>query len=146
MNQGRVLNDKKTIEESSIEPGATIEMSLRIMGGMEEEELMETSETQEDIKKRKLKELSESKPSRRSEDVEIISATKRSDEKMENFSERTEEQMESYAKRTDEKWKHFCIQSRTQSVPKYGVTGTTESTKELQTWRKVLHDRRGSYN
>ena len=43
--QGKVLKDKKTIEESSIEAGATIEMSLRTMGGVEKEELMETSET-----------------------------------------------------------------------------------------------------
>ena len=69
VNQVKVLNDKQTIEESSTEARATIEMSLRIMGGMEKEELMETSETQEDIKKRKLQEPSESKPSRLSEDV-----------------------------------------------------------------------------
>ena len=49
-----MLNDKKTIEESNIESGATIEMSLRIMGGMEKEELMETSETEEERQKRKL--------------------------------------------------------------------------------------------
>ena len=41
--QGKVLKDKKTIEENNIEAGATIEMSLRVMGGMEKEELMETS-------------------------------------------------------------------------------------------------------
>ena len=34
-NQGKVLNNKKTIEESNIEAGATIEKSLRIMGVME---------------------------------------------------------------------------------------------------------------
>ena len=44
-------------------------MSLSTMGGMEKEELMETSETQEEIKKRKLIELSESKPSRLNEDA-----------------------------------------------------------------------------
>ena len=51
LNQGKVLNDKKTIEESNTEAGATIEMSLRIMGGMEKEELMETSETDEEKRK-----------------------------------------------------------------------------------------------
>ena len=66
VNQGKVLNDKKTMEESSFEAGATIEMSLN--GGMKKEELMETSETEEDIEKRKLAELSESKPPRFSED------------------------------------------------------------------------------
>ena len=57
VNQGKVFNDKKTKEESNIEGGATIEMFLRIMGVMKKEELMETSETEEDIKKRKLEEL-----------------------------------------------------------------------------------------
>ena len=58
VNQGKVLKDKKTKEESNIEAGATIEMSLRIMGGMKEE-LMDTAETEEDIKKGKLQEVSE---------------------------------------------------------------------------------------
>ena len=84
VNQGKVLNHTKTIEESNIEAEATIEMSQRIMGGMKKEELMETSETEEDLKKRKLEELSESKPSRLSEDAEylrweIINAIKRSE-------------------------------------------------------------------
>ena len=35
LNQGTVLNDKKAIEESIIEAGATIEMFFRILGGME---------------------------------------------------------------------------------------------------------------
>ena len=29
VNQGKVLNDRKTIEENSVETGTTIEMSLR---------------------------------------------------------------------------------------------------------------------
>ena len=33
--QGKVLNDKKTIEECNIEAETTIAMSLRIFGGME---------------------------------------------------------------------------------------------------------------
>ena len=36
-NQGKVLNDKKTVAESNIPAGATSEMSLRIMGGMKED-------------------------------------------------------------------------------------------------------------
>ena len=103
VNQGKVLNHTKTIEESNIEARATIEMSQRIMGGMKKEELMETSETEEDLKKRKLEELSESKPSRLSEDAEylrweIINAIKRSDENMESLSKRTEEQKKSNSK------------------------------------------------
>ena len=38
----KVLNDKKTIEESNIEAGATVEMSLRIKRGMKKDELMDT--------------------------------------------------------------------------------------------------------
>ena len=34
-HQGKVLNDKKTTEESNIEAETTIEMSLRLQGGME---------------------------------------------------------------------------------------------------------------
>ena len=33
-HQGKVLNDKKTIEESNIEAETTIEMSPRLLGGM----------------------------------------------------------------------------------------------------------------
>ena len=35
VSQGKVLNDKKTLEENNIEAGTTIEMSMRIMGEMQ---------------------------------------------------------------------------------------------------------------
>ena len=35
VHQGKVLNDKKTIEENNIGAEAPIEMSLRLFGGME---------------------------------------------------------------------------------------------------------------
>ena len=94
-SQGKVLNDKTTIEENNIEAGTTIEMSLRIIGGMDKEEQMKTTETEEDLKKRK---LMRSKPSRPSDDAvflrkEKISAIKRSDEKMESYSKRTDEKI-----------------------------------------------------
>ena len=136
VNQGKVLIEKKTIEESNIEAGATIEMSLRIKGGMEKEELMETSETEEEIiRKWKLIELSESKPSRLSEDVlylrkEISNANKRSDEKVENFSKRTEEHMESCSNRTDEKMDKF-LQSITNSVG-LQILGTNSTIDKLR--------------
>ena len=50
VSQGKVLNDKKTIEGSNIEAGTTIEMSLRKTSGMEKEGLTETTETEEDLK------------------------------------------------------------------------------------------------
>ena len=36
-SQGKVSNDKTTIEENNIEAGTTIEMSLRMIGGMDKE-------------------------------------------------------------------------------------------------------------
>ena len=50
VDQGMVLNGKKTIEENNIEAGTTIEMSLRTIGGMEKEEQMETTKTEKDLK------------------------------------------------------------------------------------------------
>ena len=35
VNQGKVLNEKKTIEEHNIRNGTTVVMSLRLLGGME---------------------------------------------------------------------------------------------------------------
>ena len=92
------MNDKKTIEENNIGTETTIEMSLRLLEGMEKSELMDTLESEEDREKqRKLDELSEGKLTRRSEDAlflrkEIIEALKRSDEK-------TDEEMEQFLQR-----------------------------------------------
>ena len=49
-NQGKVWNNKKTKEESNIEAGPTIEMSLTMKGEMEIDEPMDTTETEEDKK------------------------------------------------------------------------------------------------
>ena len=72
-----------------------IEMSLRLLGGMDKSESMDTLESEEDRdKKRKLAEVSEGKLARPSEDAlflkkkEIIDAQKirrKNDEKMEKF-------------------------------------------------------------
>ena len=51
-NQGKALSDKKTIEESNIEAGTTIEMSMRLQGGMKKDETMAPVETEEDWKKK----------------------------------------------------------------------------------------------
>ena len=49
------MSEKKTIEENDIEAEATLEMSLRLLGGMKMNEQMDTHETEEDReKKRKL--------------------------------------------------------------------------------------------
>ena len=92
------MNEKKTIEENNIGTKTTIEMCLRLLGGMEKIGLMDTLESEEDReKRRKLDEVSEGKLTRPSEDAlflrkEIIDAVKRSeeknDEKMEKFSQK----------------------------------------------------------
>ena len=86
-HQRKVMIEKKTKEENNIEAEAALEMSLRLLGGMEKSEPMDTLESEEDReKKRKLEEMCEGKLTRPSEDAmflrkEIIDALNRSDEK-----------------------------------------------------------------
>ena len=87
VHQGKVMIEKKTIEENNIEAETTLEMSLRLLGGMEKNEQMDTHETEEDReKKRKLEEGKEGKMTKPSDDTvylrrDIMEALKRSDEK-----------------------------------------------------------------
>ena len=61
---------KKTVEENNFGTETTIEMSLRLLGGMEKSELMDTQESEEDREKtRTLDEVSEGKLTRPSEDA-----------------------------------------------------------------------------
>ena len=53
VNQGKVLNEKETIEENNIGIDTTVVMSLRLLGGMEKNEPMDTQETEEDREKKK---------------------------------------------------------------------------------------------
>ena len=46
-NQGKVLNEQKTIEENNIGNDTTVVMSLRLLGGMEKTEQMDTQEIEE---------------------------------------------------------------------------------------------------
>ena len=50
-HKGKVMSEKKTIKENDIEAEATIEMSLRLLGGMEKNEQMDTHETEEERKR-----------------------------------------------------------------------------------------------
>ena len=62
VHKGKMMSEKKTIKENNIEAEATIEMSLRLLGGMETNEQMDTHETEEGReKKRKLEEGKEGK-------------------------------------------------------------------------------------
>ena len=100
LHKGKVMSEKKTIKENNIEAEATLEMSLRLLGGMKKNEQMDTHETEEDReKKRKLEEGKEGKMTKPNDDTlylrkDIMKALKRSDEKM-----------ESYSRKTDGKWK-----------------------------------------
>ena len=46
VHEGKVMGEKKTIKENNIEAEATIEMSLRLFGGVEKNEQMDTHETE----------------------------------------------------------------------------------------------------
>ena len=83
VHQEKVVNDKKTIEENNIGAEATIEMSLRLLGGMEENVVMESLE-------------SEDESTRPSDDAmflrrEIFDAITRSSEKIETYLKKADE-------------------------------------------------------
>ena len=125
--QGKVPNDKKTTEDNNIGAEATIEMSLRLLKGTEESEMMESLESLESEDEREKKRKLEGKLTRPSDDAmflrrEIIDAIKRSNEKGETYSKKADEkmdkfdeQMESYSKKTDEKMDKF-LQTISESV------------------------------
>ena len=48
----KVMNGEKTVEENNIGTETTIEMSLRLLRGMEKSELMDTLESEEDREKK----------------------------------------------------------------------------------------------
>ena len=80
-------------------------MSLRLLGGMEKNEQMDTHETEEDReKKRKLKEGKEENIMKRRD---IMEALKRSDEQMESYSKKTEEKMDDFSRKADEMLEKF---------------------------------------
>ena len=94
VHTGKMLSEKKTMKENNVEAEATIEMSLRLLGGMEMNEQMDTHETEEDReKKRKLEEGKEGKATKPNDDMvhlkrDIMEALKRSDDKMESYSKK----------------------------------------------------------
>ena len=87
VHKGKAMSEKKTIKENSIEAEASIEMSLRLLGGMEKNEQMDTHETEEEReKKRKLEEGKEGKMTKPIDDTAYLrrytlEALRRSDEK-----------------------------------------------------------------
>ena len=59
VHKGKMPSEKKTMKENNIEAEATIEMSLRFLGGMEVNEQMDTHDTEEDREKSWRKEKKE---------------------------------------------------------------------------------------
>ena len=47
------MNGKKTLEENNMRAETTIEMSLRLLGGMEKSEMMDSSESEDEREKRR---------------------------------------------------------------------------------------------
>ena len=94
VHKGKMLSEKETMKEHNIEAETTIEMSLRLLGGMEMNEQMDIHETEEDReKKRKLDEGKEGKAMKSNDDMicmkrDIMEALKRSDEKWKATQER----------------------------------------------------------
>ena len=109
VHKGKMIGEKKSMKENNIEAKATIEMSLRLLGGMEVNEQMDTHETEEDReKKRKPDEGKEGKMTKPNDDMahlksDIMEALRKSYEKVDSYSRKTDEKMECYSRKTDEK-------------------------------------------
>ena len=52
VHKGKAINEKKSMKENNIKAKETIEMSLRLLGGMEANEQMDAHETEEDREKK----------------------------------------------------------------------------------------------
>ena len=52
VHKGRMISEKKLMKENNIEVKETIEMTLRLLGGMEVNEQMDTVETEEEREKK----------------------------------------------------------------------------------------------
>ena len=53
VHKGKMISEKKSMKENNIEAKETIEMSLRLLGGMEVNDQMDTHETEEDRERKK---------------------------------------------------------------------------------------------
>ena len=110
VHKGKMMSEKKTIKENNIEAEATIEMSLRLLGGMETNEQMDTHEPEEDReKKRKLEEGKEGKTTKPNDDMvylkrNIVEALNRSDEKVDSYSRKTDEKWKATQERPTKEW------------------------------------------
>ena len=129
-HKGKAINGKKSMKDNNIKANETIEMSLRLLGGMEVNEQMDTHETEEDReKKRKLDEGKEEKATKPSDDMahlrkDIMEALKKSDEKMECYSRKTEEKMNDFSKKADDLLERFMMITNTVGTQIQGMNSS----------------------
>ena len=120
------ISEKKSMKENKIEAKETIEMSLRLLGGMEvnEQNGHTRNGRRQGEKKDKPDERKEGKMTKPNDDMahlkrDMMEALRRSDEKMDSYSRKTDERMwnatlerlmkkvESYSKKTEERMNDF---------------------------------------
>ena len=153
--KGKKLSEKKTMKERNIEAEATIEMSLRLFGGMEMNEQMNTYETEEDReKKRKLEEGKEGKAMKSNDDMiylkrDIMEALTRSDEKwkatqerlmrkIESYSKNADDRMDDFSREADEMLEKFMVVTNTVGSQIQGMKSSIVSKQEMnEKWKKV---------
>ena len=149
MSQGKVLSEKKTIEESNIKEGATLEMTMRLQFGTKDREMMTSAGTMDErqVKRRASEPCSEIsgiddvKVSEVTDHIkreidsatkmmqkEISSASKRSDETIQkmvlSFQSNTMERMETMVRQSNE------MMLQQVSIQLRGMNTTIEKMKE----------------
>ena len=108
VHHGKVLNEKRTTEENNIGTETTIDMSLRLLGGMEKSELMDTLESEEDReKKRSWRKRVKVKLTRPSEDAMFLE--KRNNRRTQKVTQ----------EKPTKRWKSFYKKSQIQSEHNY---------------------------
>ena len=129
-HKGKDINEKKSMKDNNIDTNETIEMSMRLLGGMEVNEQMDTHETEEDReKKRKLDEGKEGKATKPSEDIahlrkDIMEALKKTDEKMECYSRKNEEKMIDFSKKADDLMERFMFMTNSVGTQIQGMNSS----------------------
>ena len=129
-HKGKAINGKKSMKDNNIDANETIEMSMRLLGGMEVNEQMDTHETEEDReKKRKLDEGKEGKATKPSDDIahlrkDIMEALKKTDEKMECYSRKNEEKMIDFSKKADDLMERFMFMTNSVGTQIQGMNSS----------------------
>ena len=149
-HKGKDINEKKSMKDNNIDTNETIEMSMRLLGGMEVNEQMDTHETEEDReKKRKLDEGKEGKATKPSEDIahlrkDIMEALKKTDEKMECYSRKNEEKMIDFSKKADDLMERFMFMTNSVGTQIQGMNSSI--VKLHETNEKMKEDGENKFN